>query len=222
MPDHHRPRRRNLRPGQPQVFQAPPPQASYPYPPANFGPSVSAQVLQDKNASVAKVTITKVTNLAKGPDYQIEVTGSAKREHGDRHDPVTGEMLALARALQSAARQLNSAAGARVTQAMEEQRAAEAAKAAAKEKAKTPPRKRTREEWEAILEKRSQEGAEQIARNLGLSRDQYLTREELRRLQEGAARVVPLSDGRLLLVEDHYATLEIPGREPIRFNLDPG
>jgi uncharacterized protein (DUF3084 family) len=165
--------------------------------PAN-GPMLSASALQDKNASVAKVSVTKITDYSKGADYAFEATGSAKREQGDVYDPLTGEMLAMSRALQSAARQLQSEANKRVAKAMEDKAAAEKAAAEAKERAKTPPKKRTKAEWEAMVKR----GVQEHRRKLKAS--------------------VKLVDGRTLEVEDHYATLVQPGRIPVRFNLNPG
>lgn len=103
---------------------------------------VSVQALQDKNASVAWVSISR-NGWDLPPDYAFEASGSAKREQGDRYDPVTGELLALARAFKRLARELESEGNKRV-RAMAEQAATDRARV---NKPKQPVVRRTREEW---------------------------------------------------------------------------
>jgi hypothetical protein len=127
---------------------------AYPAPPPfDASPAVSVQVLGAKNATVAKVTVTKPTRDWSGQEYRFEVRESSKREQGDVSDAETGELLALARAFQRLSRQLFSEANKRV-------KAGVAAQDAAREEAyrkarepKQPVKRRTREEWEAIQQR---------------------------------------------------------------------
>lgn len=103
-------------------FQSPQP---YPYAnclphyqapaPAQVGPpyqQTGAQLLQDRNATVAKVTLTQHSGIGFGadPDFQFTATGSSKREQGDKFNARTGELMSLSRAYLKLSRQLMSAA----------------------------------------------------------------------------------------------------------------
>lgn len=121
-PSNRRRRRSRVQyPAQPyphQAFVAPAPIVPDHAPAAN----VSVQVLQDKNASVAKVTLRRDNSwdYGDGRAYDYTVTGSAKREQGDRYDPVTGEKLALARTFQELADKLRRDANQAVNQIVRE------------------------------------------------------------------------------------------------------
>jgi hypothetical protein len=149
---HNRKRSPNDPPEQP-AFYAPPPPAFYAAPPPVFHaappvPYVSVRVLHDKNASVANVSAVKPGDRLPGYDYKA--SGSAKREKGDVHDEVTGELLALARAFEDLSRQLRRDAAKRVkasSKAVADERRRVSAKRA---KARELPVHRTLAEWEEI------------------------------------------------------------------------
>ena len=66
------------------------------------GPSVFVEVLSDKNATAATARVVRHTGKFYDPvDYECEASGSSKREQGDRHEPMVGEMIAVARALRA-------------------------------------------------------------------------------------------------------------------------
>ena len=153
------------RPGEqaePRYVTAPyPPQAPQ-YPPQapapRQSPSVFVEVLSDKNATVAMATARVVRHTGKfydPVDYEYGASGSSKREQGDRHEPMVGEMIAVARALralsdrmlQGAMREVRANAIAGSTeQAQQRERARR------RERAGSAPH-RTREEWEALKER---------------------------------------------------------------------
>lgn len=108
----------------PETFPQPP---AYPYPlqppvavqyeapePRRVDPyqHTSARLLQDRNATVAEVTVSQHSSYDFGvdPDFQFKATGSSKREQGDRFNPRTGELISLSRAYLKLSRQLMSAA----------------------------------------------------------------------------------------------------------------
>lgn len=202
--------------------------APVPYYPA--GPSVHIQTLGSKNSTVGKVSVTAVTGWNSAPDYQFEVAESAKREQGDKYDPVTGELIALGRAFQKLGRRMVSEGSKRV-QALADERAHEQVK-----RSRPQTYHRTREEWEAIQAQRRQEGAEQIAANLGFKREEFVTVEEWHEQRQadvqqaqgkveewgGFATVVPkasthkhprieLADGRVITVEGNQVVMYGPG-----------
>jgi hypothetical protein len=96
----------------PQNFPVPPPEIA-----------ATARYLQSKNATVVEVSFGRYSYGASGYDYYFAAADSSKREQGDVFDPVTGELIAAARALTRIARQMESTARKRV-------KAAEKAKAA--------------------------------------------------------------------------------------------
>lgn len=155
-----KPRRRAV-PYPPSVYpQAPAPiPVAYPYPQqldtSAIPPVVSVQSLSAKNATVAKVAVTKNPYEVAGPTYKFEAADSAKREQGDRYDPVAGELLSLGRAFQDLGQQMVSAGNERVSNVVEQQ-LEERRRALQRRLAKAePPRRRTREEWEAMQEARA-------------------------------------------------------------------
>ncbi len=139
---------------------------------------VNTQVLHDKNASVVNVQLAKRThNHFDPPEYEYKASGSAKREPGDVRDDATGELLALSRAFQDLSRQLEREAGKRVRVAAKAQQAHVERVTAKWEKARTPARHRTFEEWQEIQARAAEaqsrltqaERNRQLAKNLGLS-----------------------------------------------------
>jgi hypothetical protein len=89
------------------------PVAAYPQPQKLADPyqQASARILQDRNATVAKVSVDQTSSFDFGtpPDFSFIATGSSKREQGDRFNPRTGELLALSRAYLNLSRQLYAA-----------------------------------------------------------------------------------------------------------------
>lgn len=71
-------------------------------------------VICDRNATSAAVQLRVPLPGGDGDLLMIDATGSAKREAGDPYVPETGAAFALARALKSAADQLEAAAWAQV------------------------------------------------------------------------------------------------------------
>lgn len=158
----------------PYPFAYPPVQA-YPPPvpvvPNNAPPpSLSVQVLQDKNASVAKVVLNRLAgyNYGDGNVYNYEVTGSAKREQGDRYDPVTGEKLALARTFQELADELRRDANKAVNELVREREEAQIRAAERKARKAKPQIHKPREVWERQQQERQLAANARLARNLGL------------------------------------------------------
>jgi hypothetical protein len=178
----NRPKRRRKRPLPPQgqyVLAQPP----YPFPvpqapqvPAS-PPVASVFTLSAKNATVARVQVSKTSDWSKGPDYQFTAADSAKREQGDRYDPETGELIAIGRAFLDIGEQMVREGNKRVTDLVEEQ-AQERERAAQRRENKVKPvRRRTREEWEEIQRRREQhERNAQMARNLGLDVEPFQPR----------------------------------------------
>jgi hypothetical protein len=162
------PRRRRRAPIAPQV-QAPYPfyQPPYPQVPAfKEPPRASVSVLRDKNATVANVSVSQMTDYNKGHDYLFEASGSTKREQGDRYDPQTGDLMAIGRALRNAGNDMITEANKRVSQIVADQ-AEERRRAAERRENKTKPvQRRTREEWERVQRIRRNQ---QLARNLGMT-----------------------------------------------------
>lgn len=166
------PRRRRRRPIAPPYT---PPQSFYaavpvPQPPAfKEPPRASVQVLRDKNATVANVTVSQMTDYTRGPDYTFETSGSTKREQGDRYDPQTGDLMAIGRALRNAGNEMITEANRRV-QAIVEDQAEERRRAAERRENKSKPvKRRTRAEWEAMQRAEQQERNHRLARTLGLT-----------------------------------------------------
>lgn len=73
-----------------------------------------ATVICDRNATSAAVQLMMPLPGDDGDQLVVEATGAAKREAGDPYVPETGAAFALARALKSAAEQLEAAAWAQV------------------------------------------------------------------------------------------------------------
>ena len=114
---------------------------------ADISRSTSVDVMVTGDAAVAAVAY-RVPGPTDADGYAPKVfrgSGASKRERGDKHDPVTGELLAVARAFDEAAARLFREARSRIRAQDNEQQ----------QKAT----RRTKEEWEAI-----QEGREAHAR----------------------------------------------------------
>lgn len=69
----------------------------------------AATILQDRNATVAKVTLVQRSGYNGPADFEFAVTGSSKREKGDKFNARTGELLALSRAYLKLSRDLYAA-----------------------------------------------------------------------------------------------------------------
>jgi hypothetical protein len=209
---HRKARRLPQYPAQPipvQNYYAPP---QVPVPFAAF-PTAAVQTLSAKNATVAKVVVSKTTDYTRGPDYQFEAGDSAKREQGDVYDPQTGELLAMGRAFQKLGRAMTSEGNKRVQASVAEQ----AALRARREQPKQPVHRRTREEWEALQRISQQAKNELLARNLGMeagaeagnvSSVAYAPRPD------GTERV-ELAKGRYLVIEDKHVILHRSSGEVI-------
>jgi hypothetical protein len=158
-----------------QPYPAPVPFA-YPMapPPADGTVVAGVQTLSAKNATVAKVSVRKITDWNKGSDYEFAAADSSKREQGDRYDERAGELMALGRAYIRLGRDLLSAGSKRTQEVL----AAQAAELEALEEKRNAPRRpvhrRTREEWEHIQRSHA------LAATLGLAREQYVTVDEVR------------------------------------------
>jgi hypothetical protein len=81
-------------------------------PEAPFCPGTRVQVLIDNDATVAEVMYYNF-----GSGFDLSATGSSKRERGDKHDAVTAEALALARAYEKLSARLFRLARKRVRSA---------------------------------------------------------------------------------------------------------
>jgi len=187
---------------------------AYPQPPAfKEPPRASVSVLRDKNATVANVTVSQMTDYSRGPDYTFEASGSTKREQGDRYDPQTGDLMAIGRALRSAGNAMISEANHRVQeiiadQAQERRRAAER-----RENKGKPVNRRTREEWEA-LQRRSQAAQNAVlAKALGLDVEQDFS------VVSSVAKVSKAEEwgGAAFRRES-----EVPARQPVVYNVKDG
>lgn len=173
------PRRRRRRPIAPPYTPPQPFPFAYPavpQPPAfKEPPRASVQVLRDKNATVANVTVSQMTDYTRGPDYTFETSGSTKREQGDRYDPQTGDLMAIGRALRNAGNEMITEANRRVQEIVEDQ-AEERRRALQRRLAKAePPKRRTREEWERIQRIRKNAA---LAQGLGLNIEQNEDRSD--------------------------------------------
>jgi hypothetical protein len=102
----------------PVVYEAPEPRRVDPY------QHTTSQILQDRNATVAKVSISQLSSYDFGvdPDFSFIATGASKREHGDKFNARTGELLALSRAYLHLSRQLFAAGRALVEPEPEDDR----------------------------------------------------------------------------------------------------
>jgi hypothetical protein len=139
--------RRNRKPLPPVYAQPVYAQPSY----SPRSPSVYADVLSSKNATVARVRVVKVPKDFAAPlDYEFEVSDSSKREQGDRYDEQAGELLALGRAFQRLGRELLSAGSKRTREVLAEQQAEREALEAKRSTPRQPVHRRTREEWETV------------------------------------------------------------------------
>ncbi len=113
-------------------------------------PPVHIQLLGSNTATVVHAQLIRPRDDWSGEKYRFEAAESAKREQGDVYDPETGEKLALARALQRLSRDLFSDVAKRVRESVAEQERLTAEAEKRREAAKTPVKRRTREEWEAM------------------------------------------------------------------------
>ena len=165
------------------------------------------QTLSAKNATVARIVVSKTTDWNKGQDYVFEAADSAKREQGDRYDPEAGELLAMGRAFQRLGREMVSQGNKRVQNVLDDQ-AEQSARAEERREAKTRPvKRRTREQWEEIQRQRRREQIYQHA-------------DEIREhLEQGFPAVVtwgghpePMAatpeGARVELANDRYMTIE--------------
>jgi hypothetical protein len=69
----------------------------------------SVGLMQDRNATVAKVSVNQSSDYSGARDFEFTATGSSKREKGDRFNARTGELLALSRAYMHLSRKLYAA-----------------------------------------------------------------------------------------------------------------
>jgi hypothetical protein len=158
-----------------RVFQYPVPQPFIPAPPYPSA-HVSVQVLHDRNASVANVSLAKRTAAQYDPPaYEYEASGAAKREPKDVRDDDIGELLALARAFGDLSRQLQREAARKVKASAKAENENHERLAAKRAKAATPPVHRTFAEWLEI-QARAQVAKNAVmaenavmAKNLGLT-----------------------------------------------------
>lgn len=164
--------KRQHRPDYPNyAFAYPVPQA--PAPTAfKEPPRASVSVLRDKNATVANVTVSQVTDYTKGPDYTFETSGSTKREQGDRYDPQTGDLMAIGRALRNAGNEMIREANKRVADIVAEQAEIHRRSAERRENKGKPVNRRTKEEWERAQRFNQQSRNVRLAQNLGLNIEQ--------------------------------------------------
>lgn len=145
--------RAQFHPGQALVPAYPP----YPQPPMPYAPKaqVNVEVLGAKNATVAKLTLSRHADwTASSEVYRFEAAEASKREQGDVSDAEIGELLALGRAFQRLSRDLFREGHKRVRKASEARAAAEVA---ARAKRLGPPKvvqHRPLEEWEKIQQQR--------------------------------------------------------------------
>lgn len=70
-----------------------------------FLTSVEVEVLQDRNCTVAEVTMPVWVHLPEDESYQVEThyTGSSKRENGEPFDKTVGQCFAMSRAFRALA-----------------------------------------------------------------------------------------------------------------------
>lgn len=159
-------------PQAPMPYYAPIPVPSPPH--AEPTPVATVRLLQDKNASVARVDLSKLNwtdNDGYHPpatEYSFVASGSTKREQGDRFDPRTGEMLALGRAFQRLSRQLLAEGNRRVREMTKIQQQEAEDRVAKKERVAKPVHRRTREEWEALQHQEYVNDLTALAQALGL------------------------------------------------------
>jgi hypothetical protein len=116
---------------------------------------VTISVLGSKNSTVARAVVTKPTKDWSGQEYVFEAAESSKREQGDVFDPVTGELLALARVFQRLSRQLFSEGSKRVKVSTEAQEAALIEAGRKKHAAVTPVKRRGGRTVDCCRRKRS-------------------------------------------------------------------
>jgi hypothetical protein len=221
------PRRRKRRPIAPDYSNlvAPAPVPYTPYPPMipfNDPPRASIQVLRDKNATVANVVVSQVTDYTKGPDYQVETSGSTKREQGDRYDQRAGDLMAIGRALRNAGNEMISEANKRVQDIVEDQAEERRRAAERRENKSKPVKRRTRAEWEAMQRAEQQERNREMARKLGMApatewgsyssvahvmpaASDPVDVEPMYQRADGAG--IPLSNGRTMRIEDDRVTI---------------
>lgn len=93
-------------------------------------PGTAARVMVTGSAAIAEVSYITTRGVFRG-------TGTSKREPADDHDPVTGELLAAARAYENLALRLHKAARSRIR-----------AQDAERNQKKT---RRTKEQWEQLM-----------------------------------------------------------------------
>jgi uncharacterized protein DUF1876 len=183
-----------------------------PPPPGSAAPYAAVQVLHDKNASVAHVSLSR-SRGRETPDYYLKGTGASKRERGDVHDEVTGEMLALSRALTDLARQLQSEAARRVKASTEAQYAAQLRALEKREAAKRPVKRRTKEEWEAMQREQAGYPPGTFHVNLGAATPRDPVDVEKPAEPEGLL-LVTLVDGREVRLKGNQIRIPRPdGRE---------
>lgn len=206
-------------PGYPDALLLPPAPVPFTF---REPPRAHVEVLQAKNASVAKVTVQRTTDYSKGPDYVFEAAESTKREQGDRYDQMTGELLAVGRALQRAGRDMVHAGNRRVQDLVAEQEESRRRSAERAEAKVRPVKRRTREEWEAMQRNQRHEhkaqvfrevyGAEKLAQGLGLVVEGELGGSVIARTRaagtdDSAGTRITLSGNRYMEVEDHRVVI---------------
>jgi hypothetical protein len=211
MTNPRRRKRRPIAPAYPQPFAYPVPQAPAP---AAFRepPRASVQVLRDKNATVANVTVSQVTDYTKGPDYTFETSGSTKREQGDRYDPQTGDLMAIGRALRNAGNEMIREANKRVQDLVAEQAEVRRRSAERRENKGKPVNRRTKAQWETIQRGKQAMRNVQLARNLGLNVEQdeapsVYAHSSVAEWGPAPATRINLSNGRYLEEKDGFVGL---------------
>lgn len=198
-----KPRRRRYTPPQPQVYPFAYPSAPVPQVPAfKEPPRASVQVLRDKNATVANVTVSQVTDYTKGPDYTFETSGSTKREQGDRYDPQTGDLLAIGRAMRNAGNEMIREANKRVADLVTEQQEVRDRAAQRRANKAKPVKRRTKAEWDTLQRRNQDLKHEALA--WGASRE-ITDAEVLAKLAKN--KRIGLASGRYLEEKDGFVGL---------------
>jgi Domain of unknown function (DUF1876) len=196
----------------PQVQVPPVPVLAYPPHPPVLPRSdrvTSARIMGNGDAAVAEVTYTMPDpNDPWSLGKVFTGSGASKRDRDDKHDPVTGEVLAAARAFEELAARLHREARRRVR--VQESERVQAA------------HRRTRAQWEqmqansrlaeTLFGSRAQlfEGFREFGRNLASVvevQDAALAAEVLDAEADNPGLVIELSNDRCLTFEDDYVVL---------------
>lgn len=175
-------------------------------------PLISVQILGSKNATVAKATLHKPTADWTGQEYSFEAADSAKREQGDKYDPLTGELLAVSRALSRLARQVAHQANERIQEGVMAHHQELLDKMHKPSKGQV--KHRTLAEWQEIQRRSQQAADETLAKNLGLGREEWREhRSSAERVTEWggdrkSTEVIRLGDGQTLIIGNDTVEIE--------------